>query len=440
MSDDILDIIPQLQIEDNTNKFLLKKLSIAREHFWNFIFYMKDDFSEFEIKVLNTICDNCGCILKNEDSSCKNCKTSTFVDMGEVSKNCSPGKGRKPCPNCKNNIAARTIICKICSYDLKNKILTNIKPSQIVSKNKKRKKCISVKIKNINDVSILIENDKTLNNILIFKNIFKNPNLNKLFDESSKIAYRCVISSKEELVKNNINLVRSIAYKIFFSKKKKLRHLQLDDLIQEGNRGLLKAIDKFDTTKKYEEKDISFSTYATFWITREILKSVIVQDKYIRLPDHIVNKYKNFQNFYFDYVEHNNEPPTIDTLCKELKLSQKNIEALLFTINNNLDYINLDYNLFDDESNAKLLHLYKSGIYHNDKYENIDFIINIVDSIKFKNEDYKNAFLDMFTFFQKEYTLDELSVKYNISKVTLIKIREETLDKLRKKVEDIEDL
>lgn len=143
--------------------------------------------------------------------------------------------------------------------------------------------------------------------------------LEKASNQNCVIKYNQKLNKyKDQIVIANLRLVINIA------KKYKNRGLCLEELICEGNIGLISAIDHFDVSKGYK-----FSTYATWWIKQAIIKALLSTTRNIKLPIYIYNDLKRMEITRNILIQKNHREPNLEELSHEMHLSKSKIEKIL---------------------------------------------------------------------------------------------------------------
>ncbi len=154
---------------------------------------------------------------------------------------------------------------------------------------------------------------------LYLREIGKIPLLNS--EEELALAQRVVAGekkAKDKMAEANMRLVVSIA------KRYSGRGLDFLDLIQEGNTGLLRAVEKFDPDKGFK-----FSTYATWWIRQAITRAIADQARTIRIPVHMVETINKLLRTQRRMTQELNREPTIEELAKELEMEPDKVEYVI---------------------------------------------------------------------------------------------------------------
>jgi RNA polymerase primary sigma factor len=140
---------------------------------------------------------------------------------------------------------------------------------------------------------------------------------NRMFAQASSIV-ESIDAAKQEMVKANLRLVLSIA------KRYRGRGMSFDDLIQEGNLGLLKAVGRFDHTKGNR-----FSTYATWWVRQSIIRGIYDKTRTIRLPVHFIEMKNLFFKVFYELLKELGREPTPQEIADRATLPLDKVQQVL---------------------------------------------------------------------------------------------------------------
>jgi RNA polymerase primary sigma factor len=194
---------------------------------------------------------------------------------------------------------------------------------------------------------VIVEDQAYLDDIaddsvrLYLREIGKIPLLNA--EDELALAKRVVAGEKEakdQMAEANLRLVVSIA------KRYVGRGLDLLDLIEEGNTGLLRAVEKFDPDKGFK-----FSTYATWWIRQAITRAIADQARTIRIPVHMVETINKLLRTQRRLTQDLNREPTNAEIAKEMEIDEAKVEHIMKI---KQDISSLDASIRDDEEESVL--------------------------------------------------------------------------------------
>lgn len=192
------------------------------------------------------------------------------------------------------------------------------------------------------NTAIYLDDDVADDSVRLYlREIGKIPLLNA--EEELALAQRVVAGDKEakdQMAEANMRLVVSIA------KRYVGRGLDLLDLIQEGNTGLLRAVEKFDPDKGFK-----FSTYATWWIRQAITRAIADQARTIRIPVHMVETINKLLRTQRRLTQELNREPTNEEIAKEMEIDVDKVEHIMKI---KQDISSLDASIRDDEEDSVL--------------------------------------------------------------------------------------
>jgi len=230
-------------------------------------------------------------------------------------------------------------------------------------------------------------------------------------------AKKLISEATDEMITHNLRLVVNIA------KHYVGRGLTLLDLIQEGNIGLMKAIEKFDYKRGFK-----FSTYATWWIRQAITRALIDQTKTIRLPVHIVEFYNKVSNTSKELTQQLGREPQAEEIAQKLKVSSRKVEDVLRAIQ---DPINLQTPVGDEDTTLEdFIGDNASSPYIDAERNKItDQIIKVLHTLTPKEEEVVRMRFGIGV--ERDHTLEEVGRHLSITRERVRQIEAKALRKLK---------
>ena len=227
--------------------------------------------------------------------------------------------------------------------------------------------------------------------------------------------------AREELIQSNLRLVVSVAKK-YNGKSAKIPFL---DLIQEGNIGLMKAVDKWDYTLGYR-----FSTYATYWIKQSISKALLDQSRAIRIPIHIIEKLSRMAKVTNELTIELLREPSSKEIAERMNEPEEKIREWRAIVK---DPVSIDQRINeDDEATLEDLVADEEDISPIEDIHQEEVTRKVADVLSTLDEREADIIARRFGLGnRKAQTLDDIGKDYGLSKERIRQIEEKAMRKLR---------
>jgi RNA polymerase primary sigma factor len=222
----------------------------------------------------------------------------------------------------------------------------------------------------------------------------------------------------ERLTRANLRFVVSVA------KQYQNQGLSLPDLINEGNLGLIKAAEKFDETRGFK-----FISYAVWWIRQSILQAIAEQSRIVRLPLNQVGSVNKINRMLSKFEQENERRPSIEEISAETNLPEDKVDEAMSA---NTRHVSVDAPFSDGDEGSLLDVLVNDSSPMADKQLVVESLqAEIKQALKILSERERHIIEDFFGISGHELTLEEIGVKYGLTRERVRQIKEKAIRRLR---------